>query len=224
VALVRAHYDRVLVHGDPAFAALGDTFPLAHLIADKVIYTGLVCPPVPTPSPDRFDMVVSAGGGAVGAGLVRAAVAAAALRPALARVLVITGPNLPQANYDALAAIAPPSVTLCRFRQDFEGLLASARLSVSQAGYNTVADILQAGCRALLVPFAAGGETEQTDRAMRLQQAGRAVMLAEADLTGPAMAAAIDRALAQDITTAGQPGQTEGAARVADIITALVPR
>ena len=222
VDLVRAHYDRVLVHGDPAFAALGDTFPLADQIADKVIHTGLVCPPVPVPAPERFDIVVSAGGGAVGAGLVRAALAAVALRPALDRVLVITGPNLPQADYDALAALAPPAVTLCRFRSDFAALLASARLSVSQAGYNTVADIVQAGCRAVLVPFAAGGETEQTDRATRLHQAGRAVMLAEADLSGPAMATAIDRALAQDITAAGRLAQTDGAARVADIIADLM--
>ena len=44
-----------------------------------------------------------------------------------------------------------------------DGLLAG--LSISQSGYNTVCDVLQAGCRAIYVPFAAGGETEQTVRA-----------------------------------------------------------
>src|SRR5262249_6330655 len=52
------------------------------------------------------------------------------------------------------------------------GLLAKARLSVSQAGYNTVCDLLRARCRAVLVPFAEGGETEQTDRAGRLGKLG----------------------------------------------------
>ncbi len=221
VDLVLRHYDRVLVHGDPAFAALEDSFPPAPRIAHKVAYTGLVVPPKPAPSPERHDVVVSAGGGAVGAQLVGAAVKAARLRPDLARWLVITGPNLPQADYDRLERDAPPNVTLCRFRTDFASLLASARLSISQSGYNTVADILQAGCRALLVPFAAGGETEQTTRAQKLEQSGRAVMLPEAQLDGPAMALAIDRALAQDPAAVPAERATDGAARTAEILAEM---
>jgi predicted glycosyltransferase len=226
VDLVLAHFDRVLVHGDPAFAALEDSFPLASRIAQKVSYTGLVCPPRPVPSPERFDMVVSVGGGAVGAILVRAAIEAARLRPDLARCCVIAGPNLPQSDYDSLAAAAPASVELCRFRTDFAALLASCRLSVSQAGYNTVADILQAGCRALLVPFASDGETEQTERARRLEGAGRMVMLAESDLARPetagaAMADAIGRALALPLDASRQPAAADGANRSAEILEDL---
>lgn len=221
VDLVRRHFDRVLVHGDPSFVALEDTFPLAHCIADKVSYTGLVCPPKPAPSPEHYDVVVSAGGGAVGADLVRAAIAAARLRPDLRRWCVITGPNLPQGDYEALAVDLPTTVSLCRFRTDFAQLLCSARLSISQAGYNTVADILQAGCRALLVPFAVAGETEQTVRAAKLEARGRAVMLAEADLSGPAMVAAIDRALAQDPASAATRIATDGADRSAAILADL---
>lgn len=221
VDLVQRHFDRVLVHGDPSFVALEDTFPLAHRIADKVSYTGLVCPPKPAPSPEHYDVVVSAGGGAVGADLVRAAIAAARLRPDLRRWCVITGPNLPQGDYEALEVDLPTTVTLCRFRTDFAQLLCSARLSISQAGYNTVADILQAGCRALLVPFAVAGETEQTVRATKLEARGRAVMLAEADLSGPAMVAAIDRALAQDPASAATRIATDGADRSAAILADL---
>lgn len=223
VAMVRRHFDRVLVHGDPAFVALEDTFPRAAEIADKVAYTGLVCPPEPEPSPERNDVVVSAGGGAVGADLVRAAIAAARLRPDLRRWCVIAGPNMPQAEYDAIEAGLSANVTLHRFRTDFARLLASARVSVSQAGYNTVADILQAGCRAVLVPFAAAGETEQTTRAARLDRFGRAVMLAETGLSGPAVAAAIDRALAQEPRAIGGIA-TDGASRSAEILAALVAR
>ena len=52
-----------------------------------------------------------------------------------------------------------------RFRKDLAGLMASARVSVSQAGYNTVCDMLVAGCQSVLVPYASGGETEQSLRA-----------------------------------------------------------
>ncbi len=224
VEMVRAHYDRVMVHGDPSFAALEDSFPFAAEIAHKVSYTGIVCPPRPEPSPQRFDVIVSAGGGAVGVGLVAAAIEAARLLPDLRRWCVITGPNLPARDYNRFVAGAPENVAIFRFRTDFANLLASARLSVSQAGYNTVADILQAGCRALLVPFAAQGETEQTERALRLENLGRAVTLREADLNGATMAGAIRRALAQSADTILSREATDGAARSADLLANLVVR
>ena len=91
---------------------------------------------------------------------------------------------------------APPGLRLFRFREDFPSLLAGAELSVSQAGYNTVCDILRAGCRSLLVPFSAGGETEQTARAERLARLGLATSLPETGLTGELLCAAITKALA----------------------------
>lgn len=221
LALVRAHYDLVLVHGDPAFATLADTFPRAAEIADRIRYTGIVCAPPPPPVTERFEVVVSAGGGAVGAGLVQAALGAAALLPEIASWCIIAGPNLPEADFARAAAIAPFHVRLERFRTDFRSLLGAARLSVSQAGYNTVGDVLQAGCRALLVPYAADGETEQSDRALRLQAAGRAVVLEEAGLGAAAMAGAIRTALAQP--PSGLQGlATDGARRSAAILRALL--
>lgn len=194
--LVRRFFDLVLVHGDPGFARLEETFPPAATIADKVAYTGLVAPPPVAPATERFDVVVSAGGGAAGSGLVAAAVDAAhRLDPGLTWLLV-TGPNLPEAAFLRAAAAAPANLRLVRFRRDFAALLAAARLSVSQAGYNTVCDILRAGCRAVLVPFAAGGETEQTERAQRLVALGLAGMVAEAGLDAGSLATAIGRALA----------------------------
>ena len=109
---------------------------------------------------------------------------------------LITGPNLPQEDFDEAPQAAPDGLSLFRFREDFPSLLAGAELSVSQAGYNTVCDVLLAGCRSLLVPFSAGGETEQTARSVRLQQLGLAVALPEEGLTGVMLAKAITKALA----------------------------
>jgi predicted glycosyltransferase len=219
VDTVRRHFDLVLVHGDPAFAALEHTFPRAPEIADRIAYTGLVCGPVPDPSPEAWDVVTSVGGGAVGQRLALVAVDAARLAPGL-RWLVITGPNLPAAVAAQVAATAPPNVTLSRFRADFPALLASAGVSVSQAGYNTVGDILQAGCRSVLVPFSAADETEQTDRATRLAALGRAEMVAEADLNPATLAVAVARARA-----ASPPARlmlrTDGAAESARRIAAI---
>jgi predicted glycosyltransferase len=222
VELVRGHYDLVMVHGDPAFAALADTFGPADQIADRVAHTGLVCGPPPAPATEAFDVIVSAGGGAVGQGITMAAVQAANVLPGVGRWLVITGPNMAPDDAQALADAAPPWVTLARFRTDFRSLLGSARLSVSQAGYNTVGDILRAGCRSILVPFAAMGETEQTDRATRLSALGRALVVDEAALTGAALSAAITRALAlpepATLTTIATEGAVESARLLAGVM------
>src|ERR1700726_1376328 len=108
--------------------------------------------------------------------------------------LLLASNNLPEAEFAALRRAAPPFVTIERFRRDFAGLLRRCRVSVSQAGYNTVLDILAARARAVLVPFAAERETEQLMRAERLMALGAAVLLRESELTPASLAAAIDRA------------------------------
>jgi predicted glycosyltransferase len=197
VALVKEHFHGVLVHGDRSLTRIEDTFPPADQIADKIVYTGLVAPDSPIASPERYRVIVSAGGGAVGQKLLNAAVAARSLLSEPGRWCVITGPNLDADSFENLAAQSGDDMDVFRFRSDFRQLLASAELSISQAGYNTVCDILRAGCGALLVPFAAGGETEQTVRATKLQELGLAQMVEEASITPEAVAAGIEAALAQ---------------------------
>ncbi|NKK62336.1 glycosyltransferase family protein [Rhizobium leguminosarum] len=221
VTLVKDHFDAVLVHGDPGFVRLEDTFPLTPEIADRLRYTGLVtAPPAPEPA-ETFDIIASAGGGAVGAALIGAAKEAAALLPADLRWLLVAGPNLPEADFAALAEDAAANVTLVRFRKDFPSLLRGAKVSISQAGYNTVGDLLRTECRAILIPFVAGGETEQTVRAERLQALGLADILPENGLTSGHVKEAVEKALAT------QPRgrvllDLEGAEKTALIIRSMI--
>ena len=195
VATLDAHFDGVLVHGDPAFVRLEETFPLAGRIIDKISYTGLVAPPMPPAPSEIFDIVVSAGGGAVGRDLIRASLDAAKQVAGDKRWCLIAGPNLPEADFLALQREATANLQLVRFRKDFPSLLRGADLSISQAGYNTVCDLLVTGCRAILVPFTAGGETEQSVRAERLQSLGLASALPEAGLTADMLAGSISEIL-----------------------------
>jgi len=195
VKLVQEHFDAVLVHGDPDFVRLEDTFPLTPEIAGKVRYTGMVAPPPAADPAERFDIIASAGGGAVGLELIRAARDAARSLPAEYRWLLISGPNLPEADFQSLQDDAPANVTLVRFRKDFPSLLKGAKVSISQAGYNTVGDLLRTDCRAILIPFVAGGETEQTVRAERLKAMGLAGILPETGLTAAHVAAAVAEAM-----------------------------
>jgi predicted glycosyltransferase len=196
IELVKKHFDTILVHGDPNFVKLEDTFPLAHEISARVVYTGLVAPEPPPEPTEQYDVVVSAGGGAVGAELIKSALEASNIVDDVNSWCLITGPNMPQADFDAISAQASDKVSVFRFRKDFPSLLSAAKLSVSQAGYNTVCDILRAKCRSLLIPFAVGGETEQGARAERLAKLQLAHVLQEDQISGPAMADAIRQALA----------------------------
>ncbi|RWX77255.1 glycosyl transferase [Neorhizobium lilium] len=221
ILLVNDYFDGILVHGDERFVRLEETFPRAAEFADKIYYTGLVAPEEPAPSADRFDVIVSAGGGAVGAGLIRAALEAQKILGDRRKWCVITGPNLPMAEFESLSAVAPENVAVVRFRPDLPSLLAGAELSISQAGYNTVCDLLRAGCRPVLVPFAAGGETEQTVRAQKLSALGVAEVVAETEISGETIAAAARRALQL------RPGKAEalsldGANGTARIIESLL--
>src|SRR5207247_11237912 len=76
---VRADFDFVLVHGDPAFIPLEASFSAATEIADRLIYTGYVgeaetvAPAGTSKVVGREEVVVSAGGGAVGGTLLSTA-------------------------------------------------------------------------------------------------------------------------------------------------------
>ena len=192
--LVERLFDLVLVHGDPGLISLGESFPEAERIGPFVRYTGIVAPEPPGElSGPGADVVVSAGGGAVGKLLFETAIEARGLSGAReASWCFITGPNLDDGTAALLRERAGSGVTVEAFRSDFVALLAQARLSISQAGYNTSADILRAGCRSILVPSAYQGETEQTRRAHLLEARGLARAIEEGDLTAARLAEVID--------------------------------
>ncbi len=199
VDLVRTKFDHVLVHGDPNFLRLEDSFARAGEIADKLHYTGyVIAPEIETDGDAGYnEVIVSAGGGAVGEALLTAALDARAHSSlATAGWRLLAGSNMPDEAFDRLRARAADGIIVERARPDFAALLARCAVSVSQGGYNTVLDILRAGARAVIVPFAAGGETEQPLRAARLAERGLAQKLDEADLTPETLARAIDAALA----------------------------
>jgi predicted glycosyltransferase len=224
VDILNRFFDLVLVHGDARLTPLSLTFPLAHAIIPPVRYTGLVGPARPRTIERDHAVVVSAGGGAVGARLLEAAIRARPLSTlANERWLLLCGPNLPAADHarlQALAGAADRGMTLLRSVPDLAAHLAGARLSISQAGYNTVADVLASGCAAVLSPFAAGGETEQTTRAAALAAARRVSVAPEVDLSPERLAAAIEEALA---LPPAPPQSLDGGARTAELLMEALP-
>jgi predicted glycosyltransferase len=197
---VRADFDFVLVHGDPDFIPLDESFPAASEIADRLIYTGYISaadqPDAKGETAGADEVLVSVGGGAVGGTLLTTAVEARR-RGCLDGLTwrLLAGPNLPADTFERLAGGLPAGVVLERYRPEFPQMLRRCRVSVSQAGYNTILNILAARAPAVVVPFASERETEQRLRAERLAARGVVELVDEADLTADRISRAIERAI-----------------------------
>lgn len=225
IALFEQYYDAMLVHGDPELVRIEESFPpLSHLL-EQAHYTGIVAPGRPAepadPDVECFDVIVSGGGGAIGYAVIAAAIAAKPIsRLADGRWLALAGPRMAQEDFDRLSVLASTNdVRLERYREGLTGLMARAQLSIQRAGYNTVADLLVAGCRGVLVPDAAGGQMEQPLRAEKLAAHDRVVVVDEVDLSPESMAEAIDHAVLMQPSDV--PLNLDGAAGSADLLCAL---
>lgn len=224
-------FDFALVHGDPKLIPFDETFPPMEEISDQVVYTGYVVdesvdrPPHPNDGID--EILVSTGGGAVSEALVTAALNAsqrlpenlAQLRDYRWRILI--GHSLPETEFQAFQAQAPDNVIVQRSRPDFTSLLPNCRLSISQGGYNTVMEVLRAGCPRVIVPYSGGLETEQTLRARLLAARGALTLVEEQKLTADsllqAIAAELGRSDSQNLEL-----NTDGAANTAERISILL--
>lgn len=226
--LIEAYYDRVLVHGDPAVARLEDSFADANQIENRIFYSGYIADHAIGAASDpaqREEVLVSAGGSATGYAILAAAIAARPLcRLAGCRWRILVSPAVDDEHFAGLQRAAGDGVVVERNRADFADLMGRAVLSISQAGYNTVCDLLAAHTPAVVIPFAEAGEAEQTLRAQRLQAHRRAVVLSENELTAENLAAAIDRAQHLDTRlTVDLDGAASSAAAIENWLSEIRP-
>jgi len=231
---VERYFDRVMVHGDPTLIAFDRSFGLAGALGARLHYTGYVVDRAASaaadPTAGRDEVMVSAGGGAVGQALLETALRARPRSRLAQRIWrVLTGVNAPAQEFAAIQRLAADQghgqgqgrVIVERARDDFVTRLANCAVSVSQAGYNTVMEVLAANTRAVVVPFAAGAETEQSLRAGLLAERGLLQVIEESHLSPEVLAEAIDRA-ASDATRSGSALDLDGARRSAELVACWV--
>jgi len=226
---VRDFFDYVLVHGDEDLIPFDRTFPLAERIRDKIHYTGYVVDQTGrgtiNTGQGSGEVIVSAGGGAVGADLLKTAIAARPLSTMSSRTWrILVGVTVNQAAFDDLASMGRPGIIVERSRPDFTALVTNAALSISQGGYNTVMEVLNAGTRAVIVPYAGGAETEQTLRAKELARRTSIEVVAEQSLSPQTLAAAVDtasRGHPPENSMLNTNGAANGAAIIADWAAAV---
>jgi len=223
--LVLDWFDAVLIHADPWLVPFENSFAGWPRIAARAHYTGFVLEAEAAPSGEgaagRGEVIVSVGGGAVGMPLLAAAIAA---RPCTVladrpwRLLV--GENLAAADRAALRG--GPGVVIEPARPDFVALLANATLSISQAGYNTVLEVLRFADRAVLVPFGSTRETEQADRAAALVGRGMVSVVPLGSLSPSSLAAAVDQAMASPSLRSFPPCDVGGGPATAALLRRLL--
>lgn len=205
--LVNRFFDVILVHADPQMQTLAESFSRIDDLRAEIHYTGYVVSqngispeePPPGSKSDDLKITVSAGGGRVGFPLLKTAAQALkkldSTRPLT--MTLVTGPFLPKEQrwQLQLLTVDEPRLRVKTFVPNLCQTLTQADLSISMAGYNTCLDILQAGVRALLVPFNGGGNDEQLRRARALSHLGAASVLHPHKLTAHNLARAIDAVL-----------------------------
>jgi predicted glycosyltransferase len=206
-ALNRA-FDAVLVHSDPKLFKLEETFFRFDEIRIPIVYTGFIAQPSPPGARKSVRMqlglidtqkliVASAGGGSVGAALLKSVVDAFHRLSGGSdnHLHVYTGPYVSAKEFDSLRRKAGSRVFIGKFSTDFLSYLAAADLSISMAGYNTSMNILATRVRSLVWPFSQNHE--QTLRAAKLAEIGALKVLGKRDLEPDRLARIIDISLLQ---------------------------
>jgi len=194
--LTDRYFDAVLVHADPAFARIDDSFHPSKPMRTPVHYTGYVAPQRAREAVVARGalLLVSAGGGIVGAPLYAAVLQARRLMRTPVPLRIVAGPFLPEPQWLELvqAVRAEPDVELVRHVGDMVAEMRRARASLSQCGYNSALDLVASGVPALVVPYEAPGENEQRVRAERLAALGAMQMLGAALCVPQRLAVALD--------------------------------
>ena len=198
-ALVNRYFDGVLVHADPTFARMEESFHVDEPLQVPVHYTGFVAPSRAAVTETRREqrVIVSAGGGMVGEPLFRAALVAQRIlwTERQLPMTIVAGPFLPEAAWQALQSSAAgcDGLMLKRSVPDLGAEMRTVTMSISQCGYNTAMDIVSSGVAALVVPYNEGREDEQMNRARRLEQLGVLRVLEPGRLDGQILASELRR-------------------------------
>ncbi len=181
---VNRYFHLILVHADPSCVRLDETFSRVHLIEPPVVYTGYVTRTGPNPPPLRSNhrIVLSTGGGRVGADLIQAVCHAfSRISRDDLRLHIYEGPFMTPEDKHGLQALTRKDFRICwkPFTPFFLKELFQAGLSISMAGYNTCMDVLSSGVKALVYPFPQN--REQALRAERLASRGALRVLRSLD-------------------------------------------
>ncbi|NJN38709.1 MAG: glycosyl transferase [Acaryochloridaceae cyanobacterium CSU_3_4] len=231
------YFDLLLVHSDPRFHRLEESFPAIADIHCPVEYTGFVAQALSADAiwteEDVADLsqgnpmiLVSVGGGQLGHDLLKATLAASPILKDLLpdhHVQVFTGPFIPPDLFQTLeqAAVEQKNLTLRKFTPNLILYMKKAALSVSLGGYNTTMNILRTGTNAIILP--SSKDWEQSVRAEKLEKMGVLKLLQPKDLPPEGLAQRIAEVIAAPLSVKPfQPFELQGAKTTTALLRAVL--
>lgn len=121
-------------------------------------------------------------------------------------------------DWDVVSAAVPADLGVLEHRtvpyeDDMTAALAAADLAVCRSGSSTCFELAAAGLPSILVPSPSVTADQQTGNARHLVDAGAAVLVRDAELDGPRLAAEVDAILGDDAKLASMAAAARGWAR-----------
>lgn len=170
--------------------------------------------------PEEPLVVVTPGGGGDGYAAVEAYLGAMAIHSTPPKTVIISGPEMPAPQRQALhlTAQAHPTVQLLEFTDDLMSYLNAADVVVAMGGYNTTCELLTLRKPAILIPRTRPVQ-EQWIRAQRLVQRGLVQAIHPQQLTPQRLLTALQVALRSPPPPAFR---LDGLPRVAELTQALM--
>ena len=212
---LQEHYDSVLVLGPRDVFDTGAEYQFPESTRHKVRHCGYIAKRNALRSVelvreelgagDKPIVVLTAGGGKDGFGMLRTGLRALLQDSAAGRLhlLVVPGPEMDPVQRDELQALVggQQHVTVINFTNDMMSYLRAADTVVSMAGYNTVTELLSLGVSAVLVPRAMPSQ-EQWMRATRLERLGLFKVIHPDQFTESSLRNAVFKVLYNEKTSA----------------------
>lgn len=195
--LMNQYFDMLLVHGDPKFYPLEETFSRIPDLKCEIHYTGFVVQePDENPILNEEDsavvnsekplILVSIGGGRFGHELIDCIVETAPIleNKIPHHIQVFAGPFIPDEKLNRWQDLTKNSqnINVRRYTPNLLSYMQKADLSISMSGYNTTLNIMTTGVRAMSLAFTGNDDQEQRMRADKLDKLGVVKMLSPDDL------------------------------------------
>ena len=242
--IVERYYDRVLIYGVREVLDAVTAYGLSRRLAERVFYCGYVTDSemgagdrettrrLLGVNGEKF-FLATVGGGGDGRPLLEAFLHALEEFPDR-HAVVVAGEFMSSSDRSSLLDLARTNtrITVHDHLADLPSAIAIADLVVAMGGYNTSAEIVSLGARAVVVPRTwragehgargkTGADAEQQVRAEGLARLGLVTTLGAEKLSGPALADAMRRALSQPHAGPSHDLDMNGAANVAEHLLEL---
>lgn len=235
-ARLNKYFDLLLVHSDPSFHRLEESFPRVQDIKCDIRYTGYVVqspPEKPAITPeDLIDLnrkkpmiLVSVGGGQLGYELLESILEVSSVIKQFLpdyHLQVFTGPFIPHEKFLELQKSADnkTNLTLRKYTSQLLAYMEKAELSISLCGYNTAMNILNTGVKSMMLP--SNKDWEQQIRAEKMQRLGIVKVIQPNDLNPPYLAKKIIEYLYQPVVKKFKAFELQGAQKTANLLQELL--